>query len=739
MVMELLSGESLADRLRREPRMPVPEAASILLPVASALGAAHATGIVHRDLKPENIFLLDARGVKVLDFGIAKLDAAAGDFAPSEELTEGGTMLGTLCFMSPEVLRGAAVDHRTDIWALGLILYQCISGVLSTRASHPMQILRIITMDAIRPPQDLVPDLPADVAELVSRMLSRDVDARPADMHHVAAILARHTHAEVPVFGPPRCIVDVGDAEPLAPTEHRPPSQVRILAQQPTPHNLPLRRVFVGREGALSILDETLLRRRIASLFALAGTGKTALALEYAHRAVEGGAYPGGVWWILAEGSPLDAMTRLAAALRACVPALLEHVRLDASAEEQAEAARLALQSLPSPSLLVLDNASELGLEGRLPGGAVRVLATVRDRSWSLGEPCELEPLDAKDALALAQALAGAPAGDIEAAACNGVVQRELGGLAAAVEVAARAVNAWAGGWVAYEKYLVEQRGGALDEPRDRSQHYPRGLFAALDLSIDRCPPGSTERLVLVGAAMLAPDAVPRERLLAAMGVDTDAIKGRRALATLEGLGLLKVDRGAMTLSMHRLVHRRLRERFAEYQWRILTCVRTWLAETVSRSRAPMDEIDARRGHVEEALEAAERLGLDDHWLHIANDLARHFRYRGQYEESLALSARAMEKIRSSSVPLDQMVVSLSNLALALQAVGRPEEATPLLEEALALLKSAGGPDDCGWPWASRIWPGCCPTSVTSRGRGSRPRVRPYSEPSGRDSGSRVR
>jgi hypothetical protein len=96
----------------------------------------------------------------------------------------------------------------------------------------------------------------------------------------------------------------MGHAEPFAPTEDRRPPHVPIVAQPPTLHNLPLRRLFVGRTEALSMLGDTLQRKRTASLFALAGTGKTALALEYAHRAVEQGTYPGGVWWVLAEGSP---------------------------------------------------------------------------------------------------------------------------------------------------------------------------------------------------------------------------------------------------------------------------------------------------------------------------------------------------------------------------------------------------------------------------------------------------
>ncbi|APR75812.1 GGDEF family protein [Minicystis rosea] len=460
------------------------------------------------------------------------------------------------------------------------------------------------------------------------------------------------------------------------------------------PNNLSRRRVFVGREQSLSILEKTLEHAQMASVFALAGTGKTALALEYAHRAVIGGGYPGGVFWVLAEGAPIDTMTRLAAVLRSCVPSLRDHLPRDASAEEQAEATRVVLQSHPFPSLLVLDNVTETGLEGYLPGGAVRVLATVRDKAWSVGESIALDPLDAGESRALVNALAGGPAGGAESEACDRVVQQALGGLAAAVEVAARAVKAWAGSWIAYEDYLRNRSAVVLDDVRDRSQHYPRGVFAAIDLSIDRCQDTSPERDLIVGASMFAPDAVPREWLFAVTGVNTREVEGRRALATLLGLGLVKVDPKTAALSMHPLVQRRLRERFGEHQWKMLSCVRTWLSETVGRTREQMQLIDERRAHIDEALKAAERLGHDEDWIDIANGLARHFRYRGRYGESLALSARAVKQARARDARGDAYAVSLSNQALVLQALGRAEEAIPLLEEALRVLDDAGHAED---------------------------------------------
>ena len=492
-----------------------------------------------------------------------------------------------------------------------------------------------------------------------------------------------------------------GSLSPARAEGYRGPTPAAAFKGTPAPHNLPVRRLFVGREKELSILDATLAQKQRASLFALPGTGKTALALEYAHRAIETRAYPGGVWWILAEGQPLEAMIKLASALRASAPALLAHVRLEAPAEEQVEAARIALQNHPSPSLLVLDNVSEPGLLERLPGGAVRVLATVRDRRLSVGETVQLEPLDPGEARALVDALTGAPEWDAEADACDQVIHRELGGLAVAVEVAARAAKEWAGGWVAYQGYLAIQMTEVLDDARDRSEHYPRGVFAALDLSIDQCPPRSPERNVLAGAAALAPDGLPLAWAYAVAEITADSVAGKRALARLQGLGLVKVDWVAATLSMHRLLHRRVKEKVIRWEWEAgkeytsrrcgVDYVAAWMVSAVGRTRTQMEEIDMRRAHIEEALHVAER-GMLLPWAEIANQLARHLRYCGRYEESQALSHRMLKKMLPR-LELEQIAVSLSSLALALQALGEARKARSLLEHALAITEETYGSD----------------------------------------------
>jgi eukaryotic-like serine/threonine-protein kinase len=242
MVMELLRGETLGAKLLRDERLSMEETAALLLPVVSAVGAAHALGIVHRDLKPDNLFLLEGGGepsVKVLDFGIAKLSAERYlQEGASPLLTESGSMLGTPCYMAPEQASGEnPVDHRADIWSLGVILYECLSGVRPIEGENLPQVVARLMSAGIMPLERIAPELPAEVTGLVKNMLSREVARRPASLVEVSRALGHFTNVRAPEFATPSGhaspaptprtmesarpkarIVNSRDAEPLGPT-----------------------------------------------------------------------------------------------------------------------------------------------------------------------------------------------------------------------------------------------------------------------------------------------------------------------------------------------------------------------------------------------------------------------------------------------------------------------------------------------------------------------------------------
>ncbi|WP_394839275.1 serine/threonine protein kinase [Pendulispora rubella] len=193
MVMDWLVGEPLSSRLAREGTIPLGDLARIMTQVADAVETAHRHGVVHRDLKPENIFLCreSPHEVKVLDFGIAKLTAVSGDAAKTAGLTTTGDLLGTPYYMAPEQVFGdKEMDHRADIWSLGVILHQCLTGRRPFDGENVGQILKAITMGAVTPLASARRDLPADLTSLVDRMLAREKEQRPKDLSGLIRVLS---------------------------------------------------------------------------------------------------------------------------------------------------------------------------------------------------------------------------------------------------------------------------------------------------------------------------------------------------------------------------------------------------------------------------------------------------------------------------------------------------------------------------------------------------------------------
>ncbi len=195
MVLDLLTGETLRTRLTRDKVLGVGEVAALLLPAVEAVEAAHAIGIVHRDLKPENLFLCAADGgpvtVKVLDFGIAKLTATEGDAAETGALTGSGAIVGTPWYMAPEQCCGEKdIDARADVWALGVIMYECLCGERPLAGANVGQLVKAMLNQRIVPIAQRAPDLPPELSRLIGRMLSPDRGDRPRSLEPVRAVLS---------------------------------------------------------------------------------------------------------------------------------------------------------------------------------------------------------------------------------------------------------------------------------------------------------------------------------------------------------------------------------------------------------------------------------------------------------------------------------------------------------------------------------------------------------------------
>jgi serine/threonine-protein kinase len=182
LVMEYLTGRDLAKVIAMEKRLPPDEAVRIGLQVARGLAKAHEAGVVHRDLKPANIFLTDREDdrplVKILDFGISKvIDASRAD--AKLRLTRAGTVVGTPQYMSPEQAQGYSVDARTDVWALGLVIYEMLAGrpAYLEMATYEQFIIHLVS-NPPDPLSEVAPWVPPALAKVVHRAIEHDVSAR---------------------------------------------------------------------------------------------------------------------------------------------------------------------------------------------------------------------------------------------------------------------------------------------------------------------------------------------------------------------------------------------------------------------------------------------------------------------------------------------------------------------------------------------------------------------------------
>ncbi|HKP61078.1 MAG TPA: protein kinase [Polyangiales bacterium] len=225
MVMELLRGESLADRLARDRTLPVAEACEIIGNCLDAVAAAHAAGIIHRDLKPANIFLCQTRTPgeylpKVLDFGISKL--AEHPSLPKITTTDTGTVMGTPFYMAPEQLRSRGVDHRVDLYALGVTLYELLSGRQPFVASNYPDLVIKIWSESPVPLETLVPEIPPELAAAVARAMARNAADRFATAEAMALALAFFARHRPQASPPPR-----PSSPPPEPVSVRPPPQPR--------------------------------------------------------------------------------------------------------------------------------------------------------------------------------------------------------------------------------------------------------------------------------------------------------------------------------------------------------------------------------------------------------------------------------------------------------------------------------------------------------------------------------
>jgi predicted ATPase/serine/threonine protein kinase len=326
--MELVDGETVRQMLCSGP-IPFRKAVTIAAQIADALAKAHEIGVVHRDLKPENLMVSGGVTVKVLDFGLAKLAAvngAHGSDASTTAITEEGTVMGTVGYMSPEQATGSEVDFRSDQFSFGSVLFEMVTGFAAFRKPSHAETLAAILRDE---PERLGPRMlqaPAPFIWIVERCLAKDPKNRYASTQDLARDLA-------------------------AVRDRLADSPARL--SEPRPSNLPMQRTaFIGREREEAALRQLLSRAdvRLVTLTGPGGIGKTRLALQIA--AEIAGEFPGGVCFV-----PLSAVGEHGLIASTIAQALGAR---EVANQSPQESLRECLGGLNQPVMLLLDNFEHL-------------------------------------------------------------------------------------------------------------------------------------------------------------------------------------------------------------------------------------------------------------------------------------------------------------------------------------------------------------------------------------------
>jgi serine/threonine protein kinase len=360
-VMELLEGTSLKQRIREGP-ISTDELLDFGIQTAGALEAAHAKGIIHRDIKPENIFIIDHVRIKILDFGLAKVRPPhiAEDQAEEEALTLDGVIPGTTSYMSPEQIRGEEIDARSDLFSLGVVLYEMATGQRPFVAKNRVLIMNAILNAQPAAASKLNPSVPTALDAIIARALEK---VREKRFQHAADIcsdlkrLKRETGkapAGVAIAVPVRLNSRSGRYVSILAAIRDRFSEKPVKRVETRPANLPVQRTeSVGREKEVASLKELLLRQnvRLVTVSGPGGIGKTRLAVQVARGLVE--CFPAGTHFV-----PLSSLND--PGLIASVIAQTLGIR-EAGGRSALEILKENLQgSLGAPMLLVLDNFEHL-------------------------------------------------------------------------------------------------------------------------------------------------------------------------------------------------------------------------------------------------------------------------------------------------------------------------------------------------------------------------------------------
>ena len=264
LVMEFIDGLSLQDKIERVGTLQIREILRIGSQIASGLAAAHGQGLIHRDVKPSNVLLENGvERVKITDFGLAR---AVDDIG----MTRTGEVAGTPEFMSPEQAQGLAVEHRSDLFSLGTVLYAMCTGRSPFRADTTVAVLRRVCDDVPRPIREINPEIPESLVAIIDRLLAKNPDERLQTSQEVADLLGRHlAYLQHPTNTPPPGPLGVAGDKPMVSPQSRPRRRLWAVAGL----------ILLALLAGLSVTEATGVTRMAATVIRIA-TGEGTLVIE---------------------------------------------------------------------------------------------------------------------------------------------------------------------------------------------------------------------------------------------------------------------------------------------------------------------------------------------------------------------------------------------------------------------------------------------------------------------------
>jgi serine/threonine protein kinase/predicted ATPase len=707
-VMECLAGQDLAQLMARGP-LPASDAVSYVLQACAALQDAHAVGVVHRDIKPANLFLTTRKTgpglLKVLDFGISKLAGEHGSEG-ALGLTSTGALVGSPLYMSPEQIRGSKdVDARTDIWSLGVVLYELLAGYPPFRAQTLSALSVAIATEQPRPLSSIRPDLHPAFEVVVSRCLEKDraarfasVDALKEAIETMAAATDSRQHA------PSRARLERPEVALSSPSS-------RTRGRELPAHLSP----FIGRQAELERLAGLLAdpALRLVTILAPGGMGKSRLAVEAARRLTHGEAplhrseaceelFAHGIYFV--ELAPLGSSDFLVATLADA---------LGLSFHPGAEPKEQVVDHLREKRLLLVVDNFEHVLAGAviigeilLAAPGVRVLATSRERLGLSGETVFAlsgmevpEANGSRDTLALSSVQlflqhARQLQPDFELTADDSAHVARICDLVQGMPLGIVLAATWIG--LLRPKEIADEIARSLDFLETELRDVPRrqrSIRAVFDYSWDLL--AADERRVFAELCVFR-GGVSREAAQAVTGASL------RTLAVLMDKSLLKRSHASGRYEVHEVLRQHGEARLSEIPGglehaldRLATFYSAFLDEREDRLKSAqpkpvLDDIDIELDNIRTAWRwMLQRNRLDD-IRRAMGSLNRFYRRRALFAEGEAAFRSAVEALEAtdgdSADRAATLGAALTMLAAFVRQQGRYSDALLLLDRAISLL-----------------------------------------------------